>query len=109
MRHTQTGKYDTHTYGITRQAALDNASGQAIPLAQVTAEQHRLMADFYKFIVTKYFEIVPAAQRYGITHWTGTDNASTGGWRANSPIGLWTIDYQRKPAYAGFANGLAGK
>ncbi len=88
---------------------IDNASGQAIPLAGVTADQHRKMADFYNFIVTKYFEIVPAAQRYGITHWTGTDNASEGGWRANSPIGLWTTDYKRKPAYAGFANGLAGK
>ncbi len=28
------------------------------------------------------------------------------GWRAGEPIGLWTQDYRRKPAYAGFADGL---
>lgn len=28
------------------------------------------------------------------------------GWRAVEPIDLWTQDYRRKPAYAGFADGL---
>ena len=29
-------------------------------------------------------------------------------WRQGEPIGLWTKEYERKPAYAGFADGLAG-
>ena len=27
----------------------------------------------------------------------------------NQPIGLWTLKHLRKQAYAGFANGLAGR
>ncbi|MBM6720377.1 carboxypeptidase-like regulatory domain-containing protein [Bacteroides gallinaceum] len=37
------------------------------------------------------------------------DSPVESGWRANQPIGLWNLQYQRKPAYAGFANGLAGE
>ena len=87
---------------------INDAEGNAIPVADVTNEQHEAMGQFYKFIVTKYFELVPAAQRYGITQWALNDNTTTGGWRANSPIGLWDGDNNRKPAYAGFADGLAG-
>jgi hypothetical protein len=65
------------------------------------------MADYYRFIVRKYFEIVPPAQQYGITHWCITDPES--GWRALEPAGLWDADYNRKYAYAGFADGLRGK
>ncbi len=87
---------------------IENASGQQIPLASVTAEQHRGMADYYEFIISKYFEIIPPAQRYGITQWSPTDNPNSTGWQPNQPNGLWTTSYQRKPAYAGFANGLKG-
>ncbi|MGI5834850.1 MAG: T9SS type A sorting domain-containing protein, partial [Bacteroidales bacterium] len=30
------------------------------------------------------------------------------GWRANTPVGIWTLDWYRKHAYAGFARGLGG-
>jgi len=30
-------------------------------------------------------------------------------WRAGEPIGLWDLNYYRKHAYAGYADGLAGK
>ncbi|SFE06541.1 carbohydrate-binding CenC domain protein [Thermophagus xiamenensis] len=62
----------------------------------------------YQFVVEKYFEIIPPQQRYGITVWSPTDSPEGSSWRENQPIGLWTIDYVRKPAYAGFAEGLAG-
>jgi endo-1,4-beta-xylanase len=64
------------------------------------------MSDFYQQIVKAYFEIVPAAQRYGITQWAATDSPDSSSWRGGEPIGLWKLDYTRKPAYAGFADGL---
>jgi GH35 family endo-1,4-beta-xylanase len=74
--------------------------------ANVTLAQMKQMSDFYKQIVKAYFEIIPAPQRYGITQWAATDSPTSSSWRAGEPIGLWTLDYNRKPAYAGFAEGL---
>ena len=82
-------------------------NGNTLQTSQLTDGQHRAMADYYRFIVRKYFEIVPPAQQYGITHWCITDPES--GWRALEPAGLWDADYNRKYAYAGFADGLRGK
>ena len=67
------------------------------------------MAAFYKFIVSKYFELIPAAQQYGICVWAMQDSPEDSGWRAGEPIGLWDKDFNRKHAYAGFADGLSGK
>ena len=77
----------------------------------MTDQQHRAMADYYDFIVRKYFEIVPPAQQYGITQWCMTDapGAIGTGWRGGEPVGLWDQNYNRKYAYAGFANGLRAK
>ena len=88
---------------------LADAKGNTVHTADVTAEQHRLMAGYYKFIVEKYLEIIPPAQQYGITNWGVTDSPAGSFWRADEPIGLWDVNYNRKPAYAGFADGLAGK
>lgn len=76
---------------------------------QLTLEQHKEMAKFYQDIIQAYFELIPAPQRYGITQWAATDSPVESSWRANEPIGLWTLDYNRKHTYGGFANGLAGK
>ncbi len=81
-------------------------NGNSIKTADVTLEQHKLMAEHYKWIVGKYFEIVPVAQQYGICHWAQTDSPDDSGWRGGEPIGLWNLDFQRKPAYGGFADGL---
>lgn len=85
-----------------------DANGNSVKTANMTEEQHMAMAEFYKFIIKKYFEIIPAAQQYGITHWSPTDSPSGSGWRAEEPIGLWDANYNRKHVYAGFADGLAG-
>lgn len=76
---------------------------------QLTVEQHKEMAKFYQDIVQAYFENIPAPQRYGITQWAATDSPAESSWRSNEPIGLWSLNYNRKHAYGGFANGLAGK
>ena len=77
--------------------------------ANATEEQIEGQKAFYSFIIKAYFENIPAAQRYGITQWSLTDSPEKSGWRPNEPIGLWDKDLNRKPTYAGFADGLANK
>ncbi len=81
----------------------------SVKSSEATEEQLKAQSDLYEFIVKKYFEIIPVAQQYGITHWAPTDSPESSSWRGGEPIGLWTLDYNRKHAYAGFANGLANK
>ena len=88
---------------------IADAEGNTIHTADVTPEQHQAMANYYKFIVEQYLKIIPPAQQYGITNWGVTDSPKNSGWRADEPIGLWDANYNRKPAYKGFADGLAGK
>lgn len=88
---------------------VDKAFGTAIKTENVTYEQQLKMAEFYQFIISKYFEIIPVEQQYGITQWCATDSPADSGWRAGEPTGLWDSSFKRKPTYAGFANGLAGK
>jgi GH35 family endo-1,4-beta-xylanase len=83
--------------------------GKNIKTEEATDEQLRAQADLYKYIVKTYFEIIPAAQRYGITQWAATDSPASSSWRGGEPIGLWNLNYNRKHAYAGFADGLSGK
>ena len=84
-------------------------NGNSVKTENMTEAQHKAMAEYYKFIVKKYFEIIPAAQQYGITQWFITDAPSDSGWRGGEPVGLWDSNYSRKHTYAGFADGLAGK
>ena len=88
---------------------VPNAFGTALTTDQVTYEQQQKMAEFYQFIIQKYFEIIPQAQQYGITQWCCTNSPADSGWRAGEPCGLWDLNYSRTPSYGGFANGLAGK
>ena len=47
-------------------------------------------------------EIIPSAQRYGITLSNPTDVG-------DKAYGLWTSTYNRKYTYIGFLQGLAGQ
>lgn len=87
--------------------AYVDASGNTVPATKMTEEQHKQMRDLYEFVVSKYFEIIPLAQQYGITQWCATDSPdTTGAWRKGCPTGLWDSNYLRKHTYAGFAAGL---
>ena len=86
-----------------------DANGKSVKTEDLTEEQHKKMAAYYSFIVRKYFEIIPANQRYGITQWCITDAPASSGWRPGEPVGLWDSNYYRKHTYAGFADGLQGK
>ena len=84
-----------------------DASGNTVPTTKMTEEQHKQMRDLYEFVVSKYFEIIPLDQQYGITQWCATDSPdTTGAWRKGCPTGLWDSNYLRKHTYAGFAAGL---
>lgn len=83
--------------------------GNSISTPYLTEAQHKEMAELYKFVVSKYLELIPAAQQWGICQWAATDSPAGSGWRAGEPIGLWDEGYNRKHTYAGFADALAGK
>ena len=83
--------------------------GNSVHTADMTEEQHKEMAELYKWIVKTYLQTVPAAQQWGICQWCATDAPANSGWRGGEPVGLWDLDYYRKHTYAGFADGLAGK
>lgn len=83
-----------------------DAAGNSVTYDQMTEEQHKEMRDLYTFVLQKYFEIIPAAQQYGITQWCATDSPKDSGWRPGLPTGLWDLNYLRKHTYAGFAAGL---
>lgn len=83
-----------------------DANGKDVPTSQMTEAMHQRMADLYEWIFKKYFEVVPVEQQWGICQWCATDSPSNSGWRADTPVGLWTLSYYRKHTYAGVAKGL---
>ncbi len=98
---------------LVRVSELDmgyvDAAGNSVMTVDMTEEQHHQMSDLYNWIIKKYFELIPAAQQWGICQWCATDAPADSGWRKGEPVGLWDKDYYRKHTYAGFADGLAGK
>ena len=98
---------------LVRVSELDmgyvDAQGNSLKTEQLTDAQHREMANYYKWIIQTYIQLVPANQQYGITQWCITDAPADSGWRKGEPVGLWDLNYNRKHAYGGFADGLQGK
>ncbi len=89
---------------------LVDDNGDKVLTVDATDEQLQAMSDYYKFIVQKYLEIIPASQQAGITHWCPTDSPADSSWRGGEPVGLWTEKFStRKHTYAGFADGLSVK
>ena len=86
----------------------NDASGNSVPTNKMTETQHKKMAEFYEWIIGEYFRLIPPEQQWGICQWCTTDSPSNSGWRANTPVGIWDIDYYRKHVYAGFVRGLNG-
>ena len=87
---------------------VTTAQLEKLPVDERVAKE-KAMAEYYKWIIEQYFAIVPTSQQYGICQWCLTDAPADSGWRKGQPVGLWNLNYQRKPAYGGFADGLAGK
>lgn len=87
---------------------VTTAQLEKLPIEERVAKE-KAMAEHYKWIIEQYFKIVPVKQQYGICQWCLTDAPTNSGWRPGQPVGLWNLNYQRKPAYGGFADGLANK
>ncbi len=77
-----------------------------VKTAGATQAQYKEQAEMYKYVIDKYFELIPAPQRYGITLWSPLDSPANSSWRADDPIGLWTQQYVRKMAYSYVAEAL---
>ncbi|WP_207427828.1 endo-1,4-beta-xylanase [Pedobacter sp. SYSU D00535] len=89
---------------------LIRVSGLTIGTAGVkkkdaTAETYNQQAEMYKYVIQKYLELIPAAQRYGIVIRDLVDASGA----EVEPLGLFRDNYLRKPAYVGVTEGLAGK
>ncbi|WP_207431384.1 endo-1,4-beta-xylanase [Sabulibacter ruber] len=67
---------------------------------KATPEQYLAQKEMYQYVLNEYIKTVPAKQRYGVTISNPLDTTE--------PAGLWTQGLVRKPAYAGFAEGLKG-
>ncbi len=86
-----------------------NANGKDVATSEMSETQHKNMADYYEWILKEYFRLIPPEQQWGICFWCPTDSPSNSGWRANTPVGIWTHNtFYRKHAYAGIVKGLGG-
>lgn len=91
---------------IIKVSELDVRLGTASPSTAQLADQ----ADMYQFIFDSYREYIPAAQQYGITIWGVSDHEKEHEfWLPNESPNLWDANYERKHAYKGVADGLAGR
>ena len=76
------------------------ATGKMVRIAEldIKTTDEAAQADMFRHIFQKYLEIVPAAQRGGITFWGINDKDSWVG-EKNAPL-LWKgVDYQKKKGY----------
>lgn len=85
---------------------LDIRAGTNAP----TPEQYAEQAEMYRYVVEMYSKHIPEAQRYGITVWGISDHPREHEyWIPDDAPNLWDQNYDRKHAYKGFADGLAGR
>ena len=89
---------------LVKISELDIGVGVKTPAA--TSDHYKAQAELYKYVIDKYFELIPAKQRYGITIWSPLDSPANSSWRAGEPIGLWNETFVRKPAYGLVAEAL---
>lgn len=76
---------------------LADANGASLSLSSVTTEEMKGMADLYTYMVSKYQELIPENQRYGLSFSSLNENGIN--------VGLWK-NYNRRLTYIGVANGL---
>ena len=91
---------------LIRVTELDVQVGTTTP----SAEQLATQAEVYQMIFDSYRINVPQAQQSGITIWTLTDSKKEHEyWLPNDEPNLFDANYERKHAYKGVCDGIAGK
>lgn len=111
--------YDSDKDKIVQMFQKLAASGKLIKISELdvrlgtnspTNDQLAAQAEMYRFIIEKYIEHIPSAQQYGITIWGISDNEQEHEfWLPDESPNLWDANYNRKLAYKGAADGLAGR
>lgn len=85
---------------------LDISLGTKDPTPAQLADQ----AAMYQYVIDKYNQYIPVAQQYGVTIWGVSDKANEHEfWLKDQSPNIWDANYNRKHAYIGVANGLAGR
>ncbi|WP_186756531.1 endo-1,4-beta-xylanase [Echinicola salinicaeni] len=106
---------DSNKQNIAMMFEMLAATGKLIKVSELdvrvnspnpTPEMLEQQAEMYKYVVDTYNEYVPKAQRYGITVWGITDSPDDASWLPGERQGLWDLNFNRKPAYVGFVEGL---
>jgi len=80
-----------------------------IKTPQATDAQYTAQAQMYQYVLEKYFELIPAGQRYGITFWSPFDRPTSSSWRSGEPVGIWRENLSRKLSYKAVADVLKAK
>lgn len=110
---------DTDTTGIIEMFQTLATTGKLIRITELditngggsspTSDQLEAQSDMYKFVLDAYFQYIPSAQQYGVTAWSLSDNeAEHEYWLNGETPNLFDTNYERKHAYKGFCDGLAG-
>ena len=90
---------------LVRVSELDVKVGTATP----SADQQQQQADVYQMIIESYKANVPEAQRGGFVIWGVSDAADEHVyWIPNDAPNLFDANYERKLAYKGLCDGIAG-
>lgn len=110
--------YTSDSASIIQMFQKLGASGKKIKISELdvrlgtkdpTPEQLEQQADMYRFVMEMYQEHIPVENQYGVTIWGISDNTQEHEyWLPDESPNLWDADYQRKHAYKGAADGLAG-
>jgi endo-1,4-beta-xylanase len=91
-----------------RISELDVKSIMGSAAGKPTPELMGYQAAMFQYVIGSYIKYIPKAQQAGITVWGVTDKSS---WLYNNgtefPL-LYDNNYAKKPAYAGFLQGLKG-
>ncbi|MGE4288663.1 MAG: endo-1,4-beta-xylanase [Salinivirgaceae bacterium] len=75
-----------------------------------TAAQLEAQSNMYQFVMDMYMKYIPENQRFGVTIWGISDNTQEHEfWLPDESPNLWDANYERKHAYKGCADGLAGR
>jgi hypothetical protein len=79
---------------------ISNASGVALKSTEFTAADRLLAADYYTFVIKKYFSAIVADKQYGISL------AQTMEIKDGSVVCPWNVNSNRTEVYIGIVDGL---
>ncbi|MDR2065502.1 MAG: endo-1,4-beta-xylanase [Prevotellaceae bacterium] len=88
---------------LVKVSELDIRVGSTTPSPDLL----ELQSEMYRYVIESYLTNIPQSQQYGITLW-GVGDGNNGSWLEDDAPCIWDKNYNRKSAYMGVANGLAG-